>query len=184
MNTQQISKSDFAKIYKISCDSWKKKLGAISVEQIEAEKITISPILAKEMYSSANDDQKKILEKIIKLPEPQFRKVKTYEDALKLNKEKCTITKADTPDEIALKKLKAITKAINGGQTIDLKFALANTYFGVYAYYDNAGLACVTSTTRVADAASGCGFRLCFYDKESADYAAETFKDLYLQFYF
>lgn len=182
MKNQTITRDNLAKIYKISCDGWKAKIAALSIEQT-GDKITITPSLAKEMFAAADDSQKKILSKIIKMPESPISKVKSYEDALKLTGDKCTINETDTSDEIGQKKLKAIIKALNGGRMIDKAYAMSNTYYVNLIYFDRTGLARVHSLNRVARANSNFGFRLCFYDRESAEYAARTFVDLYEQTY-
>lgn len=183
MENQKIKRSEFAKIYAMACDGWVYTLDGVLNEQKFEVDITITNDLANRMFKDANEKQTKILSKIIKKPVSIFDKVNSYEDALILNGDKCTIQKGDTPDEIAYKHIKAITKALNGGKTVDKAYAMANYIYANYFYFASAGLGCVDSNDRVSASDATYGFRLCFFTREAAEYAAEKFKDLYEQFY-
>jgi hypothetical protein len=113
----------------------------------------------------------------------KFTEIKTFQDAcdeLGILPEDIQESAADTPDEIAYKKLKVIIKAINHGWQPDWNntgqrkwwpwFKLSSGFgFDVSFYF------CDYTFTFV-------GSRLCFESEEKSNYAAKQFLDIYKDF--
>ena len=118
-------------------------------------------------------------------------RVKTFEDALALADEKTreeylkSVEGFNTPDEIAYKKLKLITKVVNEGWVADYKNFDQRKYFlwGGHLYYGAlAGL-----LVAICDSASGVtyvnvGSRLNFKSREIAEYMGKQFIDLWNEY--
>ncbi len=63
MKTQQIKRKDLAKIYSKVCDTWKKKIADLMIDQIDSDNIEVSNDLIKEAYKLADSTQKDLIEK-------------------------------------------------------------------------------------------------------------------------
>lgn len=108
------------------------------------------------------------------------KRIKTYEEALERLGIKHFDESGLTPDEVAYKKLKIITEALNDGWIADWNDSDQRKYapwfdtssvfvFNVaYYYYSHAN--------------AGYAYRLCFRDSETSEYAGRTFIDLYKAF--
>lgn len=118
-------------------------------------------------------------------------RVKTFEDALALADEQTreeylkSVEGFNTPDEIAYKKLKLITKVVNEGWVADYKNFDQRKYFLWGGHLRNgavAGLLCA-----YCDFSSGAwyvnvGSRLNFKSREIAEYVGDQFLDIWNEY--
>ena len=115
-------------------------------------------------------------------------RVKTFEDALALADEKTreeylkSVEGFNTPDEIAYKKLKLITKVINEGWVADYKNFDQRKYFLWGGSLKDGALAGLL--VAICDSALGVtyvnvGYRLNFKSMEIAEYVGNHFRDLW-----
>ena len=114
-------------------------------------------------------------------------RVKTFEDALALADEQTreeylkSVEGFNTPDEIAYKKLKLITKVINEGWVADCKNFNQEKYYLWGGYLNDgayAGFLYATCTYSSGDAGVYIGSRLNFESREKALYVGNKFLDL------
>lgn len=106
--------------------------------------------------------------------------IKTYEEALEVLGIKHFDETGLTTDEIAYKKLKVITKVLNDGWEADWRDSEQRKYFPWFK--TSSGFVFGTTTYYYSIARAGCASRLCFRDRETAEYAGRTFPELYKQF--
>lgn len=118
-------------------------------------------------------------------------RVKTFDDALALAGEKDreeylkSVEGFSTPDELAYKKLKLITKVINEGWVADFfdynqeKWVLWGGYLNRGA---SSGLLSAYFYSTSGNASAYIGSRLNFESKEKASYVGNQFKELWLDF--
>ena len=118
-------------------------------------------------------------------------RVKTFEDALALADEKTreeylkSVEGYNTPDEIAYKKLKLITKVVNEGWVADYTDPLQRKYYlwGGNLYYGaNAGLLYAYCYSSSGVASVSIGSRLNFKSSEIAEYVGDQFLDLWNEY--
>lgn len=151
--------------------------------------LEISAATARRLYKDSSNEFKATLEETfgkeffsVKITD----RVKTYEDAC-VETGEIPLNEADmlkagfTPDEIAYRKMKTITKALNEGWIADWKdgdqqkwipwFRLSSAGFVFYGTY-----------YRYSSATAGDGSLLCFKSDELATYAGKQFTDLYKSF--
>lgn len=110
-----------------------------------------------------------------------FRDIKTFKDAC-IELDICdskVFTDKDSDDEIAYKKLKVITKAINQGWVPDWDNTNQRKWWPWFRLASGFGFS--ASTYDYDYAAAFVGSRLCFESEEKSDYAASQFSDLYRQ---
>ena len=112
-----------------------------------------------------------------------MKHIKSFEDACKaLNIDpNSIINSTDNADDIAYKKLKIITKALNEGWEPDWTNSDERKYFPWFNLSSGSGLSyddCVNQYSY-----SNVGSRLCFKSWELCEYAANTFLDLYTDFF-
>jgi hypothetical protein len=110
-------------------------------------------------------------------------KVKTFDDVLAITGTTLeAITQPnDTPDELAYKKLKLIAQALNEGWVPDWTNGEWDKYYPWFWMNSGSGLSLGAVFGR--DSGSAVGSRLCFKSEELAKYAAETFIDIYTEFF-
>lgn len=114
-------------------------------------------------------------------------RIKTYEDAcaeLGINPidESVLFSNGFTKDEIAYRKIKTITEALNEGWKPNWNDE--NQKKWIPWFYPNSSSGFVYDTTLYNDSytTAGCGLRLCFKSDELATYAGKQFTDLYKEF--
>lgn len=92
------------------------------------------------------------------------------------------VKETDTPaDEVAYRKLKVITAALNEGWTPDWNDTSENKYYPWFAF--RGGRFVFSGVGYYYDCTdSDLGSRLCFRSRELAEYAGKQFEDLYNQF--
>lgn len=113
--------------------------------------------------------------------------VKSYEDAcaiLGIDPHTSMPDTSDCPKEdrkayVAFHKLVVITRALNEGWRPDWSNTNQPKWFNWWWTNGNAGLACAYSSYAPSSTNAHLGSRLCFKSEALADYAAETFKELY-----
>ena len=115
-------------------------------------------------------------------------RIKTFEDALALADEKTreeylkSVEGFNTPDEIAYKKLKLITKVINEGWVADYKNFNQIKYYlwgGALSAGAFAGLLCAACYYASGATGVSVGSRLNFKSREIAEYVGNQFLDLW-----
>lgn len=117
------------------------------------------------------------------------KKVKSFEDACKALGIKPVLPVVDGCHEkdkksiIAYYKLSIITRALNEGWEPDWTDRTQYKYF-VWAYMNNAGLACANTPIAVANTCAAIGSRLGFKTDALCDYAKDAFWDLYVDYFF
>ena len=120
-------------------------------------------------------------------------RVKTFEDALAIaddqSREEClkSLEGYNTPDEVAYKKLKLITKVINEGWVADYKDYTQKKYclwFGSQLYGANVGLLFVYCICSSGDSYAYIGSHLNYPTREKAEYVGNQFLPLWNDFLF
>ena len=118
-------------------------------------------------------------------------RVKTFEDALALADEKTreeylkSVEGYNTPDEIAYKKLKLITKVVNEGWVADYTDPLQPKYYLWGGYLSNgayAGLLCASCSDASGGSYGNVESRLNFKSREIAEYVGNHFLDLWNEY--
>jgi len=117
--------------------------------------------------------------------------VGTFEDALSLADDKTreeylkSVEGYNTPDEIAYKKLKLITKVINEGWVADYRDFSQDKYylwFGYLYYGAHAGLLCAYCFFSSGASYADVGSRLNFENRKKALYVGNQFIDLWKEY--
>jgi hypothetical protein len=111
-----------------------------------------------------------------------YKDIKTFEDACdELGIAPFSVFEAgkDSPDEIAYKKLKVITKAINQGWTPDWNNTDQQKWYPWFRL--SSGFGFDVSLYAFGYANTTVGSRLCFESKEKSTYAGTQFIDIYEQ---
>ena len=147
--------------------------------------IEISETTARELYKTAANELKVILEDTfgkeffcVKITD----RVKTYKDAcVEIGEtpvdEAKMLEVGFTMDEIAYRKIKTITKALNEGWTPNWSDSNQKKW-GVW--FDlSSGFTFYNADYRYSAAYAGNGSRLCFKSSELAEYAGKQFADIY-----
>lgn len=148
------------------------------------KELKISEKTAKEMFpKSPKWLQETLIESFGKdsFTKKDFRDIKTFEDAcfeLGIYTFEAYADK-DSDDEIAYKKLKVITKAINQGWVPDWSNYNQRKWWPWFRLASGFGF--LFSDYSCACTGTGVGSRLCFESEEKSDYAAMQFSDLYRQ---
>ena len=140
---------------------------------------------ALKAYGSASAATKKVLEGLFgkeNLKHSITERIKTFEDACKELKldPKTAISKTDTLDEVAYKKLKIIARALNQGWKPDYTNGNQGKYYPWFEYKKGSGFSfffvfCNDTDSRV-------GSRLCFETEQLAEYAGKQFQSIYNDF--
>lgn len=117
-----------------------------------------------------------------------MERVTTYEDAcLELGIEPVDDDELSklgfTKDEIAYRKLKTISKALNEGWEPDWKNSYKGKYFAWFCYDKILARFKQTDSCNVCYVGSEYGSHLCFKNSVLASYAAKQFEDLYNDFF-
>lgn len=121
-------------------------------------------------------------------PKDITKRVKTYADACKVLgiepvNEEALARQGFTKDEIAYRKLKTITAALNEGWEPDWSNGNQYKYWPWFAYKSNsAGFACAATVRAASATAAGVGSRLCYKTSTLARYAGDTFPEIYNDF--
>ena len=118
-----------------------------------------------------------------------YKEIKSYEDACKVlgiqpisENAVAAFPKEDRKSMLAYHKLTIIARAINGGWKPDWNDRTQYKYYPVF-YYENAGLSYASTSNAATYTYAYIGSRLCFQTEAMSDYAADTFADLYTDFY-
>ena len=111
-----------------------------------------------------------------------FNEIESVEIAcIELGIDKSDIfNKKDTPDEVAYKSLKVITKAINGDWEADYDNTSQKKWVPIFNLSSGFGFS--YSTCAYDYSYTFVGSRLCFESEEKSDFAGKQFTDLYKQF--
>jgi len=118
-------------------------------------------------------------------------RVKTFDDALALADEKTreeylkSVEGFNTPDEIAYKKLKLITKVVNEGWVADYTDFTQRKYYlwGGYLHYGAyVGLLYANCYSASGDTSVSIGSRLNFKSREIAEFVGDQFLDLWNEY--
>ena len=145
---------------------------------------------AYDLYPTASPEFKQVLEDTFGVEFFNRKitdRVKTYEDAcaiLGLDPHASMPDTSECPKEdrrayLAFHKLVVITRALNEGWRPDWSNLNQPKWFNWWYTNGNAGLASARSNNAPSDTYASIGSRLCFKSEALADYAAETFKELY-----
>ncbi len=126
-----------------------------------------------------------------------IERVKSYADACEVLgieqlDEEAMLSAGFRPDEIARRKLEAITAALNEGWKPNFNDTDEKKYYPWFYVNPgkgkdpdgnpsgaNAGLSCANTANAASTASAHIGSRLCFHDRRTAFYAGNTFTDLY-----
>jgi len=122
-------------------------------------KALLSDLFGKEIFSQKITDR-----------------VKTIADACNISGMELIVNPDDTEDEIAYKKLKIITKALNEGWTPD--WSNSNQYKW-YPYFKMSGFGFSGTLYDYSYTTADVGSRLCFKSSELAEYAGKQFEEIY-----
>lgn len=153
---------------------------------MKTKNVPFSEQEARVMYPNASKELREKLEAtfgVQNLTTDICAIVKTYEDACRINGE----TPVDdeqmkasgfTDDEIALRKLKSITKALNQGQTLSWEDGDQKKWFPWFSVSPS-GFSCDDTLFDFSHPLAGIASRLCFVSSELASYAGKQFIDLY-----
>lgn len=158
-----------------------------------SETLTISKANALTAWGNASDKLKKVLENLfgketfenIKITD----RVKTFEDALAIvgaSDNLKTLLDYNGLDKlmlssVAFAKLSIIAEALNEGWSPDWENNNENKYYPWFKHKSGFGLS--YGGYDGWDTYAGVGSRLCFANRETAKYAAETFMELYERCY-
>ena len=92
-----------------------------------------------------------------------------------------SLPEKDQKSIIAYYKLTIIIRALNEGWEAD--FSNHNQWkYWVYVWVDSAGFVCANAATAATDANAAFGSRLCFKDRETAQFAIDNFMPLYEEY--
>lgn len=120
-----------------------------------------------------------------------MERVKTFEDALALADEQTreeylkSVEGFNTPDEIAYKKLKLITKVVNEGWVADYTDFTQRKYYlwgGSLYHGAHAGLLCAPCSAASGVSSVSFGSRLNFESREKALFVGNQFLDLWNEY--
>jgi hypothetical protein len=158
-----------------------KKIKTLQIEESKAKsiykmasaelKIMLEDTFGKDFFS------KKITERI-----------KTYEDACAILgiepiADEVLLKLSFTKDEIAYRKLKTITEALNEGWLPDWTNSNQYKYWPWFLYNPNsAGFGYAAASGAASNTNANVGSRLCFKTRELATYAGTQFTDIYNEF--
>jgi hypothetical protein len=152
--------------------------------------LKISEETARELYPTADEKLKKILEESFGLefftPKNIMDRIKTMQDVyneLKLDAfchERLLTESGLSKDEKAYKRLKLIVKALNEGWVPDWDDSNQRKYFPWFNFGSGSGFSSFAYDSWIAD--SGVGSRLCFRSAELAEYAGKQFTSIYKEF--
>ena len=152
--------------------------------------LQVSEKNARLLYKVCPDELKTVLEDSFgKEFLSKIDKIESYEDACIVNGESpiyyTEIAKCDsvqlTSDEIIYRQLKTITKAINKGRVPNMLDTSEKKWFPVFKVdpASPSGFVFHSSSYDTAYAYAGYASRLCFGTEAEADYAGETFTEIY-----
>jgi len=141
----------------------------------------VTPENLRKAYNDGCEDVKKVLENLYGKEVFESGEIKSFEDACALLGIKVSdvLSKYDTKDEEAYKKLKVIVKALNDDWELDWDDTNQKKWycwFKMGSGFGFDGTVWITAHTR------GSGSRLCFKNEKLAKYAGETFTDIYKSF--
>ena len=147
--------------------------------------LSIDKNTAKRLYAESPDWFKKQLDDEFgqdTFKPKDFETIRTFEDACaKIGVDPSSVIKEDdASDEIAYKKLKVITRAINNGWTPDWNNTNQQKWYPWFKLSSGFGFRVSCCDYVFAD--TGSGSRLCFESKEMSTYAGTQFIDIYEQF--
>lgn len=147
--------------------------------------IKLNDATARSIYPTADANLKKILDESFGaafFSQKITDRIKTFEDAcaeLGLTTSD-VVHKNDTCDEVAYKQLKTIAKALNENWKPDWNNTSEYKYYPWFEY--KKGIGFVFDVCGYDIQRSGVGSRLCFKNRELAEYAAKQFQSIYNDF--
>lgn len=154
--------------------------------------LQISESKARNLYKTASEEFKATLEDTFGkefFSQKITDRIKTYEDAcVELGEEpldeKAMLKAGFTPDEIIYRKIKTIVKALNEGWVPDM---LDTDQYKYYPYFEvdkssPSGFGFCGTNYGYSYASADSGSRLCFKNRELAEYAGRQFLELYADF--
>lgn len=145
---------------------------------------------ARGLYKSASHEIKTLLEDTFGkdfFSQKVTDRIKTYEDAcselgVKPIEETDLFQIGFTKDEIAYRKIKTITEALNEGWKPDWSDKNQKKWYPWFYPGSSSGCVFCDAYSRYSDVYAGYGSRLCFKSEELANYAGKQFVDLYKEF--
>lgn len=181
-NYQTIKKAKLIEISKDICDSWRKEILNLVLEQ-DGSNIEVPNDLIKRAYNEANAKQKKFIEDHFEIINSNFKKIKDYPDVCdalgidELNENDFKfLPKEQRKKQLALHKLQNIETLLNDGWVKDWKNQSQYKYYPYFAVSSDGGLvfdSCGSYSSCFGDAVG------LFKDKETAEFVGKTFKDIY-----
>lgn len=124
------------------------------------------------------------------LPKNIQERIKTFEDVLEYHNYKRDVQafvlecqkRAYTADEIAYRQVKMIVEALNEGWTPDWENGKWDKWYPWFVMGSPSGSGFSFDDTDGWNTDSTAGSRLCFKSRELAEYAGETFTEIYKEF--
>lgn len=177
--TQKISKENLNVLYKSVCDTWKIKIADLLLSNKNCNVIEVENTLIAEAYSKADDSQKKLIKKYLKLIEPKnlFKGIEDYKSFCKVSKNKelklSDYSKGLNPNKLlATDKLEQIKLYFNEQWTPD--WNNVNEY--KYSPYFNLNTSSGSVGFHVSYTFSAHSFgAVCFKTREISDFVGKTF---------
>lgn len=146
--------------------------------------LVITEKTAKEIYPTAPDSVKKILEETFTTEQLSGKitdRIKTFKDACKATGKCIPEDDYSSPDEYAYAQLKVIVSALNEGWKPDWNNQNQYKWYPWFYMDDERGFQFDFAYfySQLSDVCS----RLCFKNRELAEYAASQFLDIYKSFF-
>jgi hypothetical protein len=156
----------------------------LKVKSAPAKKTTVKTGTRKKTVKKVTSSKKSVNLRGTKTANVTER-VKTFGDAcneLNINFDESNLKSLGfTSDEIALRKLKIITEALNEGWKANWKDSSQNKYIPFFKWFAS-GLAFGGTAYYYSGVMAGDASRLCFKTAALAEYAGKTFTKIYSQF--
>lgn len=145
---------------------------------------------ARSIYKTASSELKVMLEDTFGkefFSQKVTERIKTYEDAcselgITPIDESVLLSNGFTKDEIAYRKIKTITEALNEGWKPNWNDENQKKWIPWFYPNSSSGFVFLDASCYFSFAAAGNGSRLCFKSDELAEYAGKQFVELYKEF--
>lgn len=185
MEKQTITRDDLKILYTLNiCDKWKRQIEAHIKDQVWNETIEVEERLILEAYKEADQTQKQALSKYFKIniPKSITEKIKSWEDVLIIsgqNEEDILHWKNPSTkkkkSQNAVAKLQLISEVLNEGKAFETYY-----WFPWWEKSSGGGFRFRGSYSDYSLFGVPSGFY--FVNKELSDFAANTFKDIYIDY--